>query len=297
MLDRINEIWDAKSRIGECSPVLRKEVFKDIEEKIVSLCTKQDIEAKFNVGDRIGGIPPKGDRTPIVNPEYNAIKYHDVIGGIWINSRNAEINCRNIDNILHTSLVNDDAVNGVVERIQDKYKLSTTTDTPKEVIFLPGSNIRHIVNTDRVEEILLDFPNSMVKPHPIQTEVGIKNLKEKYKDRLIDKDDSGYQLLNNCSMLWTTYNSEIGLIAALKKIEFGDVMRWERAYECVYSPVYRHFKYRDVKHNYEVVAKIISSKSSGLVFPWQKDWEERVEIAINSISHQWKPGTIYPYKK
>lgn len=297
MTDRINTNWGEKGRIGECIPHYKKERFLDIENKIISLCSDYNIECKFNVGARIGGIPPKGDKTPIINPSINSIMYHDVMGGIWINSRNAEVNCRKIDNVLYEGTIDQELVEKIIDQIHDKYELSSVDTKFGEVIFLPGSNIRHIANSDRIEEILLDFPNSMVKPHPIQTDIGWKNLREKYGDRLIDKDVSGYQILNNCSMLWTTYNSEIGLIAALKNIQFGEAMIWKYAFECLYSPIYRHFKYRDVKYNFEVIAKVLSSKKSGFIFPWQDDWEERVEIAIDNIRNEWQKETKYPYSK
>lgn len=297
MIDRINDNWTDKSRIGNCIPNYQKERFLDIEEKITSLCAKYEIECKFNVGVRLGGVPPKGDKTPIVKPDINSIMYHDVMGGIWVNSRNMEVNCRNIDNVLSQDFIDTKIVENLIDSLQDKYQLESTDAEFKEVIFLPGSNLRHIINGDRIHEILIDFETAKVKPHPIQTDIGWKSLLEKYGAKLIDKDVSGYQVLNNCSMMWTTYNSEMGLIAALKKIQFGDVMNWKYAFECLYSPIYRQFIYRHVDHNFDVISKIVSSKSSGFIFPWQTDWEERVELAINNIRNEYKVGTKYPYTK
>lgn len=297
-MDRISTDWDIKERIGECVPSINKCVFLDIENKILDLSKKYKLRSKFNVNINVAGIPPIGDKTKIVNPSVKSLAYHDVLGGILISTRNGEVNSRLIDHILFNKYIDNSLVEKVKEKIEDKYKLNDfEKDFPNEVIFLTGSNIRHIVNKDLINKIISNNSECKVKPHPIQTEIGYEDLKKEYGDKLIDKDTSGYQLLKNCSRAWTTYNSEIGLMASLFKINFGTIMNWKYAYECVYSPIYRHLRYDKINNNFEVMSKIISSKISGLVFPWEDDWEERIESYVENITNEWEVGTSHPYLK
>ena len=297
-MDRIRSVWNYKNRIGDCIHTFEKSRYLDIENKIISVCSKYRIESKFNVNFRIGGIPPATDKKPIVNPDLHAIAYHDVMGGILISSRNAEVTCRNIDRIVETESIDFNQIDVLKQSLKDKYQLSSyNEELPNKVIFLPGSNLRNIVNEMKIKDAIKQYPNIKIKPHPIQTDIGYNKLKTVYKDRLIDKDISGVQLLNNCEKIWFTYNSEIGLIATLKNINVENITNWNNAFSCIYSPLYRKFRDNDSTHNLDVVSKVISSKISGFVFPWQEDWEERIESCINNMVNEHKVGAIFPYIK
>ena len=117
-----------------------------------------------------------------------------------------------------------------------------------------------------------------------------------YGDRLISKDISGIDVMQHCSMLWTTYNSEMGLIAALRQQQFGHITNWAKAFMCVFAGIYRHMKYRNTTHNYAVMQKLITSPISGIVFPWQTDWEDRLEQYFTAVSKPLVVNTEYPYR-
>lgn len=294
-MDTIRSEWVSKNRIGNCVPLYNKNNMLEIEDYIIEKCKEYNLQSKYNVGLQIGGIPPKGDKTHIVNPDIHSIRYHDMLGGILISTRNGEVNSRNVDNILYDGKIDEELLKQIISSISDKYKLSDTTNKSNEIVFLPGSNIRHIVNIDRVEEILIDNPSALVKPHPIQTEEGLRRLKEQYGNRLIEENVSGVSLLKSAEVIWTTANSEIGLMSALLKKPFGDITHWKEYYNLLFAPVYRQFKYKQVDWNYSVIAKFLSSKKSGYIAYWMDDWKERVDLYFQYIINIRTKGASYPY--
>jgi len=292
-MDTIDSKWEDESRIGNNIPFYDKDIFLDIEKHIIKTCAKYDLTCKYNVGPLIGGVPPVKDNTVIVNSLVNAIAYHDSMGGILISTRNAELNCRNVDAILAIDMI-DDISETIIFKLNDKYVLDNSDEVYDKVAFIPGSNLFHTVDWEKLHEVMIDNPFAMIKLHPVVTEKSAQTIKDKWPGRVIDKGISGLQLLNASSTIWTSYNSEFGLIASLKKISFSNLSKWNDVFSMLYAPIYRNLKYKDLEHNKNIVSKVISSKRSGYIFPWQDDWKERIEIYFESI-HGFKTGMEYPY--
>jgi len=295
MNNTINEMWTNVDRIGYIQPTYKKEYFLNIENHIIKTCAQYELTCKFNVSPLIGGVPPRDDITQVVNGLVNAIAYHDCMGGILVSTRNAEVNCRNFDHIFSNTHVDDSIISQMLEQIQDKYILEKQETTYDKVIFLPGSNLFHTVNWEKVEEALIDYPDVMIKLHPVMTDAAADKIKDKYRERIISQNVSGLHLLMNAKLIWTSYNSEFGMIAAMCKIPFGVISKWNDVFTMVYSPVYRHFKYKDVDHNYLVISKALASNRSGFVFPWQNDWKMKVETYFESVVNKFSTGLEYPY--
>ena len=293
--DTISNRWTDPNRIGNITPHYSKETFLDIEKKVREMSLFANLECKYNVGAQIGGIPPIDDEGDITDSKVHAIKYHDVMGGMLISSRNAELNCRNVQSIIYSQEIDEELVSTVASNINDKYELASNSQHYNNVIMIPGSNLFHTVEWQRVTEILIDFPDAVIKPHPVTTDETYLQLTEEYAGKVLDMYSSGMQLNNTAEMVWTTYNSEMGLIRALNKKPFGTLSKWENTFILVYSPIYRVLKYKDVQHNYECIAKLISCPYSGWVFPWQNDWEERVENYFEQIQ-RFEKGMKYPYR-
>jgi len=257
-------------------------------------------EPKFNVGVQVGGVPPRRDREPIVNTEITGIAYHDVLGGLLISVRNSEINCRIIDRVMHENVKETDLTTKVISKLGDKYQLrkeeQQERDLPDYALFLTGSNSFHTMDWDKIEEICVDYPNAMIKPHPVTTEASEFKLHDSFPNRVYRSTEAAYDILINAKQVWTTYNSELGLMAALNKIPFGTISKWNSVGKATYAQVYRQFEYKNIEHNYHVVRKVIESKNSGLVFPWQHDWKERVDAFYECHVNHYKKGMKYPYR-
>lgn len=292
-MDTIESEWVKQARIGNNIPSYDKEFFIEIENYIIKTCAKYDLTCKYNVGPLIGGVPPRDDISVIVNPLVNAISYHDVMGGILISTRNAELNCRNVDKILKCN-ADTDISDTVLSKLNDKYVLKANDQVYDKVIFIPGSNLFHTIDWEKIDEAMIDNPHAVIKLHPVITEQSAQMIKNKWIGRVIDENMSGLQLLNSASTIWTSYNSEFGLIASLKELPFSCLSKWNDVFSMTYAPIYRNLKYKDLKYNRNVVSKVLSSKHSGYVFPWQEDWKERIETYFESI-HRFKRGMEYPY--
>ncbi len=293
-MDTLNDQWQIETRIGENVPNYDLDIFLRLEEKVSSQSAALDLVAKYNVGPLIGGVPPKGDKDRIHDSRVYGIAYHDSLGGILISSRNAEINCRMMDRIMYDPTLYDDLVPEILSKVKDKYVLSNDMPAYDSVIFLPGSNLFSTVDWDKVDEIMIDYPEAVIKLHPVTTPTSVNRVKNRWGTRVIAEDVSGMHLLNNAKTIWTSYNSEIGLIAAMMKIPFGVINKWGDAFSMIYSPIYRQLKYKDIEHNYNVVSKIVSCTYSGYVFSWQEDYSERIEDYFIKVK-SFKNGMAYPY--
>lgn len=293
-MDTLNEHWLVENRIGENIPNYELSTFLSLEEKIFSQAANLDFIAKYNVGPLIGGVPPKGDKDKIRDSRLHGVAYHDSLGGLLISTRNAELNCRTIDRVVNDASPLIDLTSTILAHVKDKYVLSSDLPEPEEVIFLPGSNLFNTVDWDRVDEIMVDYPNAMIKLHPVTTPGSVDRIKTRWGARVISETASGMYLLNHAKTIWTSYNSEIGLIAAMMKIPFGTINKWGDTFSMIYAPIYRHFKYKDVEYNYTVISKVVSSNYGGFVFSWQQDCSERIDTYFSKVS-TFKSGMIYPY--
>lgn len=297
-MDRIATTWMSPDRIGACVPTVDAQVMIPLENHVILKSDSHGIVSKFNVNPIYGGVPPKGDQSATVFVDKGGISYHDLMGGMLVSTRNAENNCRNMDHTIHhywNSAAPD--LDILIQNLHDKYELNTQCSVQVDkVIFLPGSNILNTVDHDKVHEILVDNPTAMVKPHPIQNQKGMDFLIERYPGRVIPKEESGLAYLYNATTVWSTFNSEISLLSAILQKPWGNVTLWRYVFGMPYSCIIRHFKYKDVPHNFQVMSSVIASPTSGLVFPWQTDWQQRIDLYFERImSPRWIPGLLYPY--
>jgi hypothetical protein len=168
-MNTIDSEWTKESRIGTNIPFYDKSIFLEIESYIIKKCAEYELTCKYNVGPLIGGVPPRNDNTKIVNHFINAISYHDSMGGILISTRNAEINCRNVDAILSQDK-EDDISEALLQKLNDKYILEYPSSNYDYVVFLPGSNLFHSLDWEKLDEALIDNPLAMIKLHPVITE-------------------------------------------------------------------------------------------------------------------------------
>lgn len=225
-------------------------------------------------------FPCTFDVSPIQKFYFDEFTYHDVFGGIFGGSMNEEVNAR----IVETSIkdINPDYsfTKKLVENINDKYVLKTNLSEPKvkKIIFFPGSNLLHVVNLDAVDKILFEDESVLIKPHPIMTPEGLRELGIRYGyRRLIDPSESGINYLLNCDMCWGTMNSEIGLISAALKKPYHDVTKMTYMQKLTYATIHRLMKNGDIDYNYEILSKVLTSKSSGLLMPWHEDLDDRAK--------------------
>ena len=239
-------------------------------------------------------LPCTFDVSPIQKPYFDEFTYHDVFGGIFGGTMNEEVNARIVESSIKN--VEPDFTKKLVNSLNDKYNLNSklSESNCKKIIFFPGSNLLHVVNLDLVDKIVYDDDSVRIKPHPIMTQDGLRQLGIRYGYwRLIPPSESGIDYLRQADFVWGTMNSEIGLIAAALKKPYVDVSKLVYMQKLTYATIHRLFKNNDVEYNHEIITKVLTSKSSGLLMPWHDDLDQRAKEFFKSameIREVFKPS-------
>lgn len=236
------------------------------------------------------------DVSPIQKPYFDEFTYHDVFGGIFGGTMNEEVNARILETSIKDITPNYDYTKKFIESLNDKYQLNSNLSEPdcRKIIFFPGSNLLHVVNLDLVDRIVFEDDSVRIKPHPIMTQDGLRQLGIRYGYwRIIPPSESGIQYLKQADVVWGTMNSEIGIIAAALKKPYSDVTKMVYMQKLTYATIQKLFKNDDIEHNYDIITKVLTSKSSGLLMPWHEDLDERAKQFFNlamQIRQVFKPS-------
>jgi len=124
----------------------------------------------------------------------------------------------------------------------------------------------------------------VIKPHPITTDLMVAKFKRKFgKDKVLDKRSGGMELLMKCSNVATMPNSEMGLIALLlkKNLRMISYSKKEReksllTYESIYHAC-------GSTNGYKAIEKIFSARNSGMIFSFDEDAQQRLDLYINNF--------------
>lgn len=248
---------------------------KDPEKAYGAVKRIKKLEEAFwleDMADALSPMPTTYDVLPVQSYYFSEIGYTDLWGGLYLYPMSFELAARIMEQSVQKRMAED--LSKVREPVfEDKYHLRIALKTPKKIIFLPGSNLLHIIDFNQVEKLLFSDDEIMVKPHPIMTTEGLRLLGSKLGfDRIIDPKDSGMMLLENCERAWGTANSEIGLHAALLKIPYSDVTNTQYGPYMSYAAIHRLFN-GDVEHDRKVVLAAIDSVTSGLIMSWHSEEE------------------------
>ena len=208
--------------------------------------------------------------------------YTDFIGqGIYLRVNTVKINDRLLTNIGNDrdQEIDEVRLQKIKEGLTNKYTLGTVTDFHEKVAFPPGSNLlgKNVISWKRLGELVEE--GFVIKPHPITAHVFIAKMKHKYgKKNVLDKMSGGHEVLAACKELAFCPNSEMGMTGLLlgKKIHSFAIPRTAReknhlTYESIYHAI------QGKPSSYKSLARILSSKRSGIVFPFDTDTKERVQ--------------------
>lgn len=259
----------------------------------------QSLEHLFyleDMADAMAPLPTTYDVLAIQPYYFSEFGYTDLWSGLYLFPMGYEVAARVMEQAVGDCIRND--LSGIrVPDWKDKYVLYPGAEKYKRVIFLPGSNMLHVIDFNAVERLLHEDESIMVKPHPIMTLEGLRILGAKIGfNRIIDPRESGMDYLRNCEMAWGTANSEIGMRAALLGIAYRDITNTQFYPNMTYAPIHRLFS-EDIERNKQVVLAALASKQSGFIMPWNTEEEaaERMEgffgLAMK-IREQYKP--MYP---
>lgn len=237
-------------------------------------------------------LPISYDVTCSQGPLFKDFGYTEICGGMRVYTMSSHVNA-----ILMAKAGEDETdltLDPLLELLADKYVQRNTSEAYKRVCFLPGHNAMFLVSQEQLARLVMDEPDVMFKPHPLTADENVDQIKKKVgAHRVLDKLASGMDILRNCSIVYTTTGSEMaitGTALGKKVFNISNMFKERRgAYHAISTILFRTHLYLGVEESKKVLANIIHSKYSGLLFPWQNDIEERAveffKIALKERAH------------
>lgn len=238
-------------------------------------------------------LPASFDVTPVQHHYFSEFVYFDTMGGLILETMSGEVSAMLMEDALIDMEPDFELLNTMAVQIHDKYLLGQEPQSPDdaEIVFLPGSNLLHVVNREVLDRAMLTNSKLVIKPHPITRPETLRFLGMNYGyHRVIDPALSGVGLLKRAARVYTASNSEIGLMAAALRIPCVDISSMKYQPIMSYSPIYRLFKDNDTEGNARVLATLLANKQSGFLMPWFEDNEVR---AKNYFEHAMRVRECY----
>lgn len=144
----------------------------------------------------------------------------------------------------------------------DKYKLRKARVSPDFVLFFAGANILNkAVDWDKIQNCV--NMGAKIKCHPLSSRDLVALLHKRYgRDNVLDKNLSGYDLLETASQIGCAENSEMGLIGIAKGKVLHDIGCGNK--HLTYSAIYNAIA-KSPDNQSDALLRILSTKYSGLI--------------------------------
>lgn len=205
-------------------------------------------------------------------PYFDSYIYTEFGRGMMLFTQSVEINHRMLAAAVETGDRDTSILDKYLTTISDKYKLKSTSEMPDipGIVILPGSNRMRCADLSRIQQILDENPEVMVKPHPLTNEQTFRALRARFRhDRMLGPDMSGFELIRRAETVYTTTSSETCFQSFLMGKHVVDVSSYEFASGGTYSHInYQLFEGMKEGGMDEVrarLAAIISSPYGGLL--------------------------------
>ncbi|QHJ74435.1 hypothetical protein VH12019_00108 [Vibrio phage VH1_2019] len=169
----------------------------------------------------------------------------------------------------------------------DKYHLSAKPRflEYENVVFLCGSNVLEVaIDFDKIDALVEQYPDLVIKPHPITTLYYINMLKTRYgSNRVLSQKISGVDVLKSAKRVWLPSTSEFWFSALNYDKEIGFISKdgFCGTYTSIINAVWELHEETGEPLK-DIVNKIISSPYSGL-YGSMADFEEHHEKYCNVI--------------
>lgn len=224
-------------------------------------------------------LPASADISPNHPPFFTEFTYTDLLGGMLIRSFSAEINHR-IDSKrnLEKESYSKELLEAFNAGLTDKYSLKhEKTYDHKRVVFLCGHNIfDRIIDSQKLFQIMDSDKSVMIKPHPITNDILLRNLGNNFGyGRIIDKDASGFGVMDGCDEVITPNTSELAIVSTLLGKKFTDITNYMQSWMGIASSISR-FGYESKDR----VLKLLLGENSGFLHPSMS--EEEIVSRINN---------------
>ena len=213
--------------------------------------------------------------------------YTDFLGrGIYVKTNSIKINDKLMISIAKSDIeIDEERIEKILNCIEDKYILAQTQEHYDKVIFPPGSNLickERVIHWGRMQDYIKQ--GYVIKPHPITNALYMAKFKKDFgADKVLNKKQSGHEILYNCKEVATMPNSEMGIVALLLNKKLGMISHTKKEREknlVTYESIYHAVSGTKASHT---IRKILSAKNSGIIFDFDDDAEERLERFINNF--------------
>lgn len=152
----------------------------------------------------------------------------------------------------------------------DKYRLlKGRDDSPLDtVILLPGTNLLdRAVDWVRVAELVKD--GAVVKLHPITSKFWERRITQLLPGAVVGRRQSGFDMLSRARKVYSTSNSETGLLAILMDKEVGLVDSSSVTRRPIYRQIYEAVMPQTDRK--AALEKLLGSRHGGIYWNWQSD--------------------------
>jgi hypothetical protein len=247
------------------------------EDRIGDLEVKDDyLEFQLKVEDFIEShslLPVTFDVAQCQPPFFSEYTYTDYAGGVWIKSLSAEFNSR------YLMTLPKDNTGQLIFR--EKYELSRFRDDKdleekdnRTIIFLAGTNLFNQICWELVDRIIYFNDKALIKPHPLTNDEGLKKVGNRYGwHHLIGVQESGYYWFEKASKVYATSNSEL-FVRAMLTDKYADCINYLE--KIPKSSYFSFFILNKEGYKANEIKSVILDEASGIVFPHQADWKERL---------------------
>jgi len=217
------------------------------------------------------------DSTQPVN--FTEYSYTEYLGGIMINTQSIDINARGLQ--LSSEIDSEyDNTENLKKVMKDKYILESINNEeyPKHVCFFAGQNMFDIMSKEIISRLAFENDEFYVKLHPLTDDIQSGNISRIVGwDKIINPKLSGFELLKNCEVAYTSTASELCSAAVIYGKKVVNVSDFFTESIGIYYPINRILTIDGINSK-KMLNNMINDKSSGLLFPWMEDIEERIDL-------------------
>lgn len=195
----------------------------------------------------------------VIHPPYfSEFSYHDVLNGISLHTLSIEVNAR-LSEQASTMTASHAFPLG---EVMDKYTLQKPKKQYRKVIFLAGSNSHNLIDQCKLQQLMAD-DEWVIKLHPVTNDGTIRDLASVFGyHRLIDRKESGMDLLDAADQIASLQTSELFILARLMGKAVVDITRFDRAWLCAYHSLLRNCTGDDVEDK-RIITNMLMSDLSG----------------------------------
>jgi hypothetical protein len=214
------------------------------------------------------------------NTNFTEYAYTEFAGGLWVHTQALEINARLMD--LASRVMSPHPLETLAQFEQiltDKYNLQSSDAKYRRVCFLPGHNMLEVASTEQLARLVHEEEDVMFKLHPLTGDPAIDAIRRRTGwNRIISRDVSGMELLRNCEELYTSSASEFAITGTVLGKKIHNISNFHNEGSGAYHVVSRLlFKAKTVDQAQSILANLVDCPWSGLIFPWQSDYEARLD--------------------